>query len=194
MFSQSKLIETLRILFICLLPILTTSLLPTSQIVLSVPSEPILSSIGLMNPQIYPTSPLPILPTPASDPSLCGTDDIDPSHLPSSDFIYLVPRGSCSFQTKVLRAESLGASGVVIHNNAQAMFERNETSFPISRTDYECGNGEVSVESSQLTLPYYNRSNDAMFAPCSEDSKCTSGRCVLAGEPTEGGMAKACCM
>ena len=56
------------------------------------------------------------------------------------------------------------------------------SSFPTSKVDYECSNGEAHVPKSSLSIPYYSRSNDDLFAECSSSKSCSSDRCVATGE------------
>ncbi|GMH65274.1 hypothetical protein TrRE_jg7596 [Triparma retinervis] len=170
----------LYLLTICLVTSVN-GLLPTSQLLIgdNIGDATILASVSLFGGG-YSKDALSVHQSSDDDSYMC--DDIGssaPDNVPTGQFLFLIPRGLCSFEHKVARAEELGASAAVIYNTADAMFMRNGTSFPQDRLDYECSNGEVDVDASLLASPFYSRANDELFAPCSSNAKCSSGSATL---------------
>ncbi|GMH90327.1 hypothetical protein TL16_g11734 [Triparma laevis f. inornata] len=184
-------IRSISILFLLLLLPQTSAILPTMQIISS-SSSPIYAATSFYGPIDASSSSLSSSQTPPNDRGLCSDldDPITDYDPPTNDFVFLVPRGNCTFEHKTLRAERYGAKAVIVYNNAEQMFFDNHTesqqtglvsSFPTNLVDYECSNGEAQVPLSSLSTPYYSRSNDPLFTSCSSNSKCESNRCVVTG-------------
>lgn len=201
--------RSISIIFLLLLLPQTSAILPTMQITSST-SSPIYAATSFYGPIDPSSSSLSSSQTPPNDRGLCSdlddpVTDYDP---PTNDFVFLVPRGNCTFEHKTLRAERYGAKAVIVYNNAEQMFFDNHTesqqtglvsSFPTNLVDYECSNGEAQVPLSSLSTPYYSRSNDALFTSCSSNSKCESNRCVVTGSiktssPPSSPTMQVCCM
>jgi hypothetical protein len=98
-----------------------------------------------------------------------------PQVLKSSSFYLLVSRGNCSFADKAIAAANIGARGVVIYNSLEGIYQGNDTA---SSNDYECDNGSGHV-STVISPVYSDEMNDLMPESCTQDSKCSSKRCIL---------------
>ncbi|GMH68203.1 hypothetical protein TrST_g5426 [Triparma strigata] len=197
------------LLLLVLLLIPSSAILPTAQIVPQNPSSsPIYAAEAFYGPSLPADNSLNLESSfpPSNDRGLCASldDPVTNFDPPSSEFAFLVPRGNCTFEHKSRRAELYGASAVVVYNNAEQMFFGNATeseingglisSFPTSKVDYECSNGEAHVPKSSLSIPYYSRSNDDLFAECSSSKSCSSDRCVATGEVNSDDEMQVCCM
>lgn len=108
----------------------------------------------------------------------------------NSQFYLLVSRGNCSFIDKAIAAETVGAKGIVVYNSIEGIYQGNDYA---SSTDYECDNGQSYIPTSEIVYPVYS---DEMIAKipteCSQDSRCSSGHCVLTNTTNENGTL-ACC-
>ncbi len=99
-------------------------------------------------------------------------DIFDPdTHLSGYENNYiLVPRGTCTFESKVRSAQRLGAVGVIVRNTLDSRYESsnvvvngNEPAilWPVDQRDYECGNHYtknqfgVRSEIDVMALDYY---------------------------------------
>lgn len=95
---------------------------------------------------------------PSDDPLLCK--NLTSFARYTSNDIVLVPRGSCSFESKMVRAYDLGAVGVIIYNTLESRYDENDTSviYPVKEMDYECDNGQVQIEDLPFEFdpPAYN--------------------------------------
>lgn len=61
----------------------------------------------------------------------------------NSNFLMFVERGNCSFESKAIIAESIGATGIVVYNSLEGIYQGNNYA---SDTDYDCDNGEGYVD------------------------------------------------
>lgn len=106
----------------------------------------------------------------------------------NAQFYLLVERGNCSFESKAVAAENVGAKGVVIYNSLEGIYQGNEVA---SDMDYECENGYGYVN--ETISPVYG---DEMLAripdSCTQSEKCASGKCVVTNITDENGI-KVCC-
>lgn len=94
--------------------------------------------------------------------------------------ILLVPRGVCTFQTKVIQAQKLGAAAVLIYGTLASRYTLNATSttsssrsssnekeiqsvvsdatgtivYPLDKYDYDCNNGETWIDTKQLSVDW----------------------------------------
>lgn len=99
--------------------------------------------------------------------------------------LLLVPRGECTFQHKVGRAQQLGAAAVVIYGTLVSRYSLNETAainhtnyeytaddivYPGNKYDYDCDHGEAWIPASAVamddptTLPYDAARNDPVLS------------------------------
>ena len=137
---------------------------------------------------------------PATDTKLC--DNSTSPEKASAGSILLVPRGDCSFEYKLQRALSMGATGVVIYNTLESRYDWNDTDviYPTSRADYDCDFGEALLENPPFELdpPAYNGSElDMYLEEASPENlclvpECPSGRCLIASK-IEDSKLRACC-
>ena len=108
----------------------------------------------------------------------------------NSQFYLLVARGNCSFIEKAIAAETAGAKAIVIYNSIEGIYQGNSFA---SSTEYECNNGKSYVPTDDIVYPVYS---DEMVSriptECSQNSKCSSGYCVLTNTTNENGTL-ACC-
>lgn len=104
------------------------------------------------------------------------------------DFYLLVPRGNCSFETKTVHAQRLGASGIIIYNSLEGIYGGNDYA---SSTDYDCDNGYGYVK--KISYPVYESAMTASIPQsCTKSSKCSSQVCVLTNDTNNFGH-KVCC-
>ena len=161
-----------------------------------------------------------VLP-PDNNALLCNNiTQAEESSLPS-DSVVLVPRGICTFQSKVFNAQKMGAKAVLVYGNLASRYTLNETEankkdeytyddiiFPLNHHDYDCSKGEAYIPTSALSfdpLPYNAPQNDPLLSGdsttnmCRERSAnhlaaCPSQACLLTGEQNEASDSmKACC-
>jgi hypothetical protein len=133
----------------------------------------------------------------------------------------LVPRGNCTFETKAIHAQRLGAAGVVVYGTLASRYSLNTTKYsnhtdhvyttddiiyPQNLNDYDCDKGHAEIPSNTISmtpLPYNANQNDAILSGkdslCYENSpdslaNCPSQSCLFTGTNTSSGdMLKACC-
>lgn len=190
-------IITIAILLSCFIQT-TTAILPTSAIDVTVPTPDgsaftytLLASQGNFAPSL-PMTPdknqkmIPVQP-PQDDPLLCSDVSVDHSsfndmnNMNNQPFVFIVPRGSCTFQHKALIAQMYGAAGVIIYGTLAGRYGFNETTmeinYPAEFYDYDCsttkGGGKVNIPRSKLidfdhdggsqTTPY-NSANDNLLS------------------------------
>lgn len=119
-----------------------------------------------------------------------GCSPVIPRLQHNSQFYLLVARGNCSFVDKAIAAETAGAKGIVIYNSIEGIYQGNNFA---SSSDYECNNGQSYIPTNELVYPVYS---DEMISKipteCSQNSKCSSGYCVLTNTTNENGTL-ACC-
>ena len=119
-----------------------------------------------------------------------GCNPVIPRLQHNSQFYLLVARGNCSFIDKAIAAETAGAKGIVVYNSIEGIYQGNTYA---ASTDYECDNGQSYIPSDEIIYPVYS---DEMISriptECSQDSKCSSGHCVLTNTTNENGTL-ACC-
>jgi len=142
-------------------------------------------------------------PPAEANPLLCEEEETPVYRLSTADTIILVPRGNCTFEYKTLRAQRLGATGVLIYNTLESRYDWNETSqrvrYPFPRYDYECDNGGVALVNESLIDPpaYDSELHDPLFQLNSPTnvchlprggSDCASRRCLVVNE-----TGAACC-
>ena len=92
---------------------------------------------------------IPMFP-PTNDELLCSDiSSLDPSSWKKTNnnndnkpFVFIVQRGSCTFQHKALIAQLYGASGIIIYGSLSSRYGYNETSssviYPLEYHDYDC--------------------------------------------------------
>ena len=95
---------------------------------------------------------IPMFP-PTNDELLCSDiSSFDPSSWKKTNnnnnndnnkpFVFIVQRGSCTFQHKALIAQLYGASGIIIYGSLSSRYGYNETSssviYPLEYHDYDC--------------------------------------------------------
>lgn len=160
-----------------------------------------------------PSSDVPGFPTrlslpPSDDELLCneflGLADYTEDKKSLSGMIALVPRGVCSFPAKVLSAQNLGATGVIIYDTLASRYgyfdggyDTSSTSdniqWPQDKMDYECSNGEAWVSNDEISLYVFSHNQSVYDGDhcvfLSEDTngalneaQCESKRCLLTGE------------
>ena len=104
-----------------------------------------------------------------------GCDPVPPTFWDDLKFYLLVSRGNCTFLEKTVAASNIGASGVVVFNSIEGIYQGNDHA---SSDDYDCENGSGYVDS--LLSPVYSDEMTALMpSSCTLDSKCSSKRCVL---------------
>ena len=104
-----------------------------------------------------------------------GCDPVAPVLKGLQTFYLLVGRGNCTFLDKAIAAYNIGASGIVVFNSLEGIYQGNEVA---SSEDYECDNGSGYVET-VISPVYSDEMTDLMPTSCTSDSKCSSGRCVF---------------
>ena len=167
---------------------------------------------------------LPMIPiiAPADDPLLClgsatDTDAIKQAKSDDASFVIVAPRGQCTFESKALAAQNLGASAIVITGNLASRYSLNETTnevvYPAEYHDYDCDKATADIPTNKLSfdvqkIPYDWELNDPVLSGtaaqgnlCAAQShsfaaSCPSEKCLLTGTLSNNGQSqtmKACC-
>lgn len=131
----------------------------------------------------------------------------------------LVPRGVCSFETKAMNAQRLGASSVIVYGALASRYSLNETNqtdyeyteadilYPLEHYDYDCSYGQASIPAHLISmepLPYNAAQNDPLLSGntsenlCRANSvdnlaQCPSQSCLLTGVKNDDEHYQACC-
>lgn len=145
---------------------------------------------------------------PRNNPLLCRNDtNIDP--VLSGTFV-MVPRGECTFETKAMNAQRMGAAGLIVRGSLTSRYSLNETTneviYPSEFNDFDCSKGRAEIPASAISLtPAYNSDiDDALLSGTSASNlclanspdrleMCASKACLLTGNKTAGGNFVACC-
>ncbi|OQR92219.1 signal peptide peptidase-like, aspartyl protease family A22B [Thraustotheca clavata] len=109
--------------------------------------------------------------------------------------IIVANRGNCSFLTKAIVAQKLGATGLIIRNTRQAVFllDRNRSSLPANNTldamppfATDCSQGEDYIDALDPVMPWMVHSTQ-----CTKN--CASNICIPTGYQNES-LFQVCCM
>ena len=180
-----------------------------------------LASVALFGPIPLQTAaanaPQPLVLPPADNPLMCQNSSTTTTTTTSwpSNAIVMVPRGVCTFQTKVYHAQQLGAKAVLIYGTLASRYSLNETNdnaatmediiYPLEYHDYDCSKGQAWIDRNALSfdpLPYNAAQNDVLLSgPTSlcrsnapdQLATCASQACLLTGEVDDNKKMKACC-
>jgi signal peptide peptidase-like protein 2B len=179
------------------------------------------ASVALFGPLPHMTaaanSPGTLVTPPTTNPLLCkNITETDVAKLPPNS-ILLVPRGTCTFQSKVWRGQQLGAKAVLIYHTLESRYGLNETQhedaytyndiiFPLKFFDFDCARGRADIPKTALSfdpLPYNGAVNDPLLSGsdnlCQQNApdhlkQCASKACLLTGEESsDSNNLKACC-
>ena len=104
-----------------------------------------------------------------------GCNPIAPTFRSNQNYYLFVGRGNCSFYDKAIAASNAGASGVVVFNSIEGIYQGNDYA---SSDDYDCDNGSGYVDT-VISPVYSDEMNALMPTSCTLNSKCSSQRCVL---------------
>ena len=139
--------------------------------------------------------------TPQDNALLCQNVTASQSTLPQNT-VLMVPRGTCTFQTKAYNAQQLGAKAIMIYGNLASRYALNETNatntadtqitlWPQAYYDYDCAMGRALLPTSLLSFvppPYNSQVNDPILTgranECSSNANCVSQACLLTGTTT----------
>ncbi len=102
-------------------------------------------------------------------------------------FILLVERGNCSFASKALAAQSIGAASLIVANTLEGIYEPRHKAE--NKLDYECANGKGWVK--EVSKPVWDSSNSP--SECAMDPLCTSGQCFVTDVTDVSLGTKVCC-
>ena len=131
--------------------------------------------------------------------------------------VLLVPRGTCTFETKAYHAQLLGANAILVHGSLGSRYMLNTTSadantlgkkdiiWPLPKHDYDCDKGRAMIPDSALSfdpLPYNSKHNDPLLSGetsqniCFQKSpnglqNCPSKACLLTGNHSQTGRTNA---
>jgi hypothetical protein len=156
-------------------------------------------------------------PIPASNEHHFLCEVVESTTYPLNSII-MIPRGVCSFKTKVLNAQKMGASAVLIYGALEGRYQlniTNETDFqytlndivyPADKLDYDCSLGQAMIPSSALSfdpLPYNAMQNNLVLSGDSDTNlcqklsndklmNCPSKSCLLTGKESRSNR-EACC-
>lgn len=166
------------------------------------------------NKSVENNAPLIPIMSPSDDPLLCSGTQQPSSFAPSSPFVVIAPRGQCSFETKALMAQNLGASGIIVYGTLASRYSlnatTNEVDYPAEFQDYDCDKASANIPMNVLSFdpdkrPYDNK-NDPLLSGtaaggnlCAAQNDnfaetCSSQRCLLTGKVDDSGQTmKACC-
>ena len=178
-------------------------------------------------PEMSVENNLPMIPisAPADDPLLClgsttittdtDTDAMKQAKSNGAPFVIVAPRGQCTFESKALAAQNLGASAIIITGNLASRYSLNETTnevvYPAEYHDYDCDKATADIPTSKLSfdvqkIPYDWELNDPVLSGtaaqgnlCAAQSNnfaasCPSEKCLLTGKLSNNGQTmKACC-
>ncbi len=105
-----------------------------------------------------------------------------------SPFVLLVERGNCSFASKTLAAQRIGAVSLIVANTLQGIY--GNWSQAENRLDYECANGEGWVKEVSNQPPW-----SPLNSPpeCAMDSPCRSRQCLVTNITDVSLGTKVCC-
>ncbi len=104
-----------------------------------------------------------------------------------SPFVLLVERGNCSFASKALAAQQIGAVGLIVANTVQGIYGNRPQAE--NRLDYECANGEGWVK--EVSKPLWGPLNSP--PECEMDSLCRSRQCLVTSVTDDSLGTKVCC-
>jgi hypothetical protein len=182
-------------------PLLVHGILPTGQLTVNPsngPSYTLLASqasFGPLSPMNPTDPPRKLVLAPSSNPLLCQNVTTTSaggifSSLPFANSIVVVPRGECTYKSKALHAEQLGAVGVVLYNTLSSRYSINTTAhegekypnystedilFPQQYYDYDCTKGQAMIPTVDLKihpLPYNAKHNDPLLSGSTPDNLC----------------------
>lgn len=149
--------------------------------------------------------------TPQSNFLMCEEPKADQDRSLDPHTLLLIPRGICTFETKVRHAQQMGAQAALIYNTLESRYSLNETAanvtgeyeytiddivYPREKFDYDCQNGHAWIDSSAIVLddplPYNSQRNDPVLSGdsssnlCRENDAnrlqtCVSRSCLLTG-------------
>mmetsp|Transcript_19545 Transcript_19545/g.32453 ORF Transcript_19545/g.32453 Transcript_19545/m.32453 type:complete len:725 (+) Transcript_19545:325-2499(+) len=124
----------------------------------------------------------------------------------------VVPRGECTFETKAMNAQRLGAVGVIVRGSLDSRYSVNkttsETIYPTEFNDFDCAKGSASIPASAIAMlpdgKYDFQKDDPVLSGTSASNlclansadsliNCDSKACLLTGNKTESGDLQACC-
>jgi PA domain len=89
---------------------------------------------------------------------LDGCNPIPPVLKGIQGFYLLVSRGNCTFLEKTIAAQTAGASGVLVYNSLESIYQGNKVA---SEVDYDCDNGSGYVD--EVLTPVYGEAMDALM-------------------------------
>lgn len=154
--------------------------------------------------------PHPLALAPANNPLLCQnvTSPITVSDKDAAVYM-MVPRGECTFETKAVNAQRLGAAGIIVEGSLASRYQLNKTTqepiYPTNLQDYDCNKGHADVPATAVSIPYDAKHNDPILSGDSAANlclahsanklqDCPSKACLLTGNKTEDGNSfQACC-
>mmetsp|Transcript_33220 Transcript_33220/g.50103 ORF Transcript_33220/g.50103 Transcript_33220/m.50103 type:complete len:690 (+) Transcript_33220:312-2381(+) len=151
-----------------------------------------------------------LLLPPEDNPLLCQNITTAIPKVTDDSFIFIIPRGECTFERKAFNAQRLGASGVIIEGTLESRYSTNETTgeiiYPQDKNDYDCNKGRAEIPSEAISFPPYDSevddpvlSSDSSTNLCMKNSPdylaaCESQACLLTGgNVSTDGMVEACC-
>jgi hypothetical protein len=83
------------------------------------------------------------------------------------DSFLLVPRGECTFETKAINAQRLGAAGIIVRGSLASRYSRNESTFeitfPTKLYDYDCNKGRAEIPASFIRLGTGSSPSDMVY-------------------------------
>ena len=182
----------------------TTSLLPSNEV-----REILYASTAKFGPSLDMVEGRMTVP-PTNNKLLCESTEGSSGDF-WNDSILLVPRGDCTFLTKVLAGQALGAKAVIVYNTLASRYIHNGTVlvWPETKKDYECDNSRSWILSSNLDLTddkYNDEVNDPFLQndECGSHAEkgidhfrdhCQSQKCLLTGIASsgDGNFLEACC-
>ncbi len=104
-----------------------------------------------------------------------------------SPFILLVERGKCSFASKALAAQRIGAVSLIVANTLEGIYgNRSQVE---NKLDYECANGKGWVK--EVSKPPWNPLNSP--PECAMDLLCKSRQCLVTNVTDDSFGTKVCC-
>ena len=159
---------------------------------------------------------LPMALPPAENSNLCSKPTDQVGSQPGT--IMLVPRGTCTFETKAYHAQLLGAKAIIVYGALESRYMANSTSnthtehdivWPVPLHDYDCDKGRAEIPKNSLDFqnpfPYNPNHNNPLLSGdtsqnmCIQNSPnqldfCPSKACLLTGKVSDDGQNyEACC-
>lgn len=150
------------------------------------------------DPSKFPGSQFDLVSAPGPDPLGCNSVGAAPNRAEGQPpFAALIPRGNCTFSTKVRNAQQAGFAAAVVFDSVTGAYpasmlnnNANGSALYGNACSYDCSQGSALVSASVATLPQV-----LTGFPGQCGSSCGTGACILtASTDVPLGQRQLCCM